>query len=137
MEIAKTNKSTDDKCRRLYEIALAMNKLQHYYSELFSVVGNQGRLVAESSVDLLKQSAFPADAYMLGKKLRHLKAEGLDRRLIRDLEILSQMGIKADHQDSASFRPTDKPVVVHAVFSLAKHLLALEQRHGWLSSPDS
>ena len=25
---AKTNKSTDDKCRRLYEIALAMNKLQ-------------------------------------------------------------------------------------------------------------
>jgi hypothetical protein len=51
-----------------------MNRMQHAYGEWLSVVGTQGRFVAEAAADLLKQSPFPARV-MLAAQIQQLKTE--------------------------------------------------------------
>ena len=48
--------------------------MQHAYGEWLSVVGTQGRFVAEAAADLLKQSPFPARV-MLAAQIQQLKTE--------------------------------------------------------------
>jgi hypothetical protein len=114
----------------MYEIAKSMNNLQHAYHQWNSMVGNQGRLITESAVKLLKRAAFPA-RLELSKKIKQLQDEGLEQQVAQNLYTLNHHGNKADHRDSAPFQPTDKPIVAHAVFAIASHILRLARAQGW------
>jgi ATP-dependent RNA helicase DDX19/DBP5 len=119
----RATKDTDAQSKRLYEIALSMNRIQHAYGHWFSVIGNNGRLVGESAADIFKQAAFAPKA-TLGARIAQLKQEGAPQPVTKCMATLNASSNKVNHQDTDPFLPTDKPKVANAVYSLAEYTLA-------------
>jgi hypothetical protein len=127
----KQHKGSNAHCKRLYEIAMAMNNIQHMYNVSFTDVGIKGRWAAEAVAELLKHNDFPPRS-MLGSMIQQLKAEGIDQRVITQLSALSALSAKAGHRGSQAFTATDCPRVAHAVFKLATHALEQSTANNWI-----
>jgi hypothetical protein len=113
-------------------MAKAMNRMQQAYGEWISVVGTQGRFVAEASADLLKQSPFPERA-MLAVQIQHLTMERtVGRKVLRCLSTLNRKGNSVVHLDTDDLVPADKPLVADAAYTVASYVLNVALDRGWL-----
>jgi hypothetical protein len=124
----KQHTHSDNRCLILYEIAVSMNQLQDAYGECIATVGDHGRLIAESVAELLKIQEFPVSS-TLGTQITLLQREGVDIRVLKDLNLINSTSTRVDQQNT---KPADKPVVADSVYALASHVLKTAQSGGWL-----
>jgi hypothetical protein len=99
-----------------YRISTAMNLMQENYAGQMSVVGQQGRNLAERVCCLLE----PSGGYPPQTNLNAMINAQTDDRVKPHLHTLRMNGNNADHEGTRDFTPQDKAACVDAAFLCAR-----------------
>ena len=120
-----------------YEIGTALNTLQEDYHDRLSEVSLQGRLIAEAAVTFLEPpapSGYPRDA-TLAKKIEILALSSdnmadtsFKKKIIPALKTMKDLGNCGAHIGIESIKPSEKPVMVDAVFTVVNYLMIIFER---------
>ena len=107
-----------------YRIAIGMNRMQDNYEAQMSVVGQQGRNLAERVCCLLEPVGGYPKVEKYGKKfdadLNMMINAQDDQTLKGHLHELRILGNNADHENTKDFVPKDKATCVDAAFLCAR-----------------
>ena len=137
-QIDKKNHITFTDIRSLaYDIATALNTLQEDYHDRLSQVSLQGRLIAEAVVTFLAPPAGYVKSATLAAKIENLESSSdylvdasFKAKIIPALRIMKDLGNCGAHIGIASMKPSEKPTMVNAVFTVVNYLM-LEFDRRW------